>query len=102
MKILAISKIIGPPEETAERRAELLKAEIEGAWRLRQQDVIREIYIATDLPAAVLILETSTLDEARRSLTTLPMVAQGLVTFELTRLAPYSRWEALFAARPAQ
>jgi muconolactone delta-isomerase len=75
----------------------LLQAEAHRAWELLQAGVIRELYFRTDRHAAVLVLECASTQEARDVLTTLPLVAAGLITFELIPLAPYPGFARLFA-----
>lgn len=96
MKILALE------HETPAAQADLFKqhgrAEAARAWELVQSGVIREMYFAEPAHTAVLILECPGLDEARAALATLPFVQHGLITFEVTALAPYSGFARLFAA----
>ena len=66
-------------------------------WRLQQEDVIREIYFRADQSCAVLMLECDDLEQARRRLSELPLVAAGLIQFELIPLRPYPGFARLFA-----
>lgn len=73
-----------------------LRDEARQGWELYKEGVIREMYFREDKPEAVLILECKDLDEAREKLSTLPLVRQGLISFELIPLKPYHGYERLF------
>jgi hypothetical protein len=59
--------------------------------------VIREVYFRADRHAAVLVLECASSEEAQAVLATLPLVAAGLITFEVIPLAPYPGFARLFS-----
>jgi hypothetical protein len=59
--------------------------------------VIRELYFRGDRPSAVLVLECRDVEEVRQILDTLPLVAAGLIGFEIHRLVPYPGFARLFA-----
>jgi muconolactone delta-isomerase len=94
MKILALEK--ERPGSAPEAFAPHLRAEAQRAWELHQQGVIREIHFRADQHTAVLVLECADVEEARRLLATLPLVREGLITFELLPLVPYSGFARLF------
>jgi hypothetical protein len=58
--------------------------------------VIRELYFRADRHAAVLVLECASTEEAQSVLSTLPLVAAGLIHFDLIPLAPYPGFARLF------
>jgi muconolactone delta-isomerase len=97
MRILAIER---PVPGVADDRftPELSAAEARRAWELHQAGSIRELFFRADEPAAVMALECGDVDEARRVLATLPMVAAGLIDFELIPLRAYPGFGRLFAA----
>ncbi len=96
MKILALEREV--PGTPADAFAPYLKAEALRAWELVQAGVIRELYFDRDQHTAVLMLECADLDAAQAALATLPLVAAGLITFELIALVPYSGFARLFTA----
>jgi muconolactone delta-isomerase len=96
MKILAIEK--ETPGTTDEQFVPLLRQEAERAWELYQSGVIRELYFRADREEAVLILECRDLEEASRVLESLPLVQNGLISFDLIPLMPYPGFERLFGA----
>ena len=95
MKILAIEKDVPGVGEAAFE--EHLPAEARAAFALQQSGVLREIYFRADRDDAVLILECADVDEARRTLATLPLVRAGLITFDLIPLKAYPGFARLFA-----
>ena len=64
-----------------------------------QAGVIREMHFRADACEAVLILECSSELEARDALGTLPLVREGLISFEIIGLRPYDGFSPLFAER---
>ena len=94
MKILAIEKEI--PNVDSEMYIPHLKPEASKVWELYQAGVIREVYFREDRSDAVLILECADTDEAQILLRSLPLVKEGLITFELIPLKPYSGFSRLF------
>ncbi|MGD0017867.1 MAG: muconolactone Delta-isomerase family protein [Candidatus Limnocylindrales bacterium] len=97
MRILAIERPV--PGVTDDRfTPELAAAEARRAWELHQAGAIRELFFRADEPSAVLMLECSDADEARRGLAELPLVAAGLIDFELIPLRAYPGFARLFAS----
>jgi hypothetical protein len=102
VRVLAIERD-GP---CAERRqgapirpdAVLLALEARRVWELQQADVLREIHFRADRAAAVLVLECADLGAARAAVESLPLVAAGMIAFELIPLVPYPGYARLFAA----
>jgi muconolactone delta-isomerase len=96
MKILALE--VEQPTAQAADFAPHLRAEAEQAYALYAAGVLRELYFRADRASAVLVLECASLEAARAALATLPLVAAGLIDFELIPLAPYPGFARLFAA----
>lgn len=95
MKILAIEHEL--EGASADDFESLLCDEAREVWKLYQAGFIREIYFREDQTTAVLILESTDVDSADRELANLPLVASGLIHFDLIPLRPYPGWERLFA-----
>lgn len=94
MKIIAMEK--EAPGTSAEQFSPFLKAEARRAWELYLSGTLREFYFRADRHEAVLVLECASLEEAQQVLGTLPLVQQGLISFELIPLAPYPGFGRLF------
>jgi len=97
MKILAIEHEL--PEATTEKFQEYARLEAARAWELQQQGLIRELYFRTDRNEAVLVLECADLESAGAVLASLPLVEQGLISFELIPLVAYPGFARLFVAQ---
>jgi hypothetical protein len=95
MKILALEKDV--PGVAPAKFHPHLKAEALRVWELYQAGVLRELYFRADTPAAVLVLECASLEEAEQALATLPLVQAGLIQFEVIPLLPYPGFARLFA-----
>ena len=95
MKILALEKEI--PNTTPEQFAPHLKAEATRVWELYKSGQLREIYFRGNRSEAVLILECADVEEAHSLLSTLPLVKEGLISFDVIPLVPYPGFERLFA-----
>jgi len=96
MKIIAIETEL--PGVTSDKfTPEILKAEAEKAWQLQQAGIIREIYFQKEQHIAVLILECADETEAAKYLSTLPLVVEKLIRFDLIPLLPYDGFSRLFS-----
>jgi len=100
MKILAIEKQV--PGITADQFQPHLDEEAERVWDLYQVGTLREFYFRHDQTTAVLVLEYASVEEAQQVLDTLPLVQEGLITFDVIPLRPYPGFARLFTTGPAQ
>jgi muconolactone delta-isomerase len=101
MKILALEKEI-PGIDDNRFTPEILRMEAARAWQLHQEGVIRELYFRPDRQEAVLILECKDLEEARSVLAVLPLVKEGLITFDIIPLTAYPGFARLFEREKQQ
>ena len=88
MKLLAIGRLREQPDVRA-WIAQLAVAEMRALWELYRADVVREMY-SVGSPGAVLILEAESQDAARVVLADLPLVAGGVIDFEVSSCTPSS------------
>jgi muconolactone delta-isomerase len=93
MKILAIEK--EKPGLTAKDFTPHSKNEAKHVYELQQKGIVREIYFNQE-HNAVLILECKDLKEGESILSEFPLVKNGLISFELMELKPYSGFSRLF------
>jgi hypothetical protein len=96
MKMLALEKEV--PGVTEEAFKPYLKEEAARVWELYQAGTFRELYFRRDEPSAVLILECQSIEQALGLLDTLPLVREGLITFDVIPLIPYPGFARLFGA----
>ena len=94
MKILALEKEV--PDVAAGAFKQHHKEEAARVWELYQAGVFRELYFRQDESSAVLILECADVEEAKGFLNTLPLVREGLITFDVIPLVPYPGLARLF------
>jgi len=97
MKIIAIEK--ETPNTDSEAFKPHLKHEAFKVWELYQAGIIREAYFRQDRSDAVLVLECVDTEEAHNLLQSLPLVHEGLTSFEVIPLRPYSGLSRLFEAQ---
>ncbi|MDP3461232.1 MAG: hypothetical protein Q8S18_00415 [Bacteroidales bacterium] len=95
MKFLAIEKDNASSTGQADR--DLLELEAREVYALYQQGIIREMYFNQN-HEAVLLLECKDMKAAEESLSRLPLVSNGLISFEISELRPYTGFERLFKA----
>ena len=94
MKLLALEREVsgvGAGEFQAHLKAEAIRV-----WELQQAGIIREIYFRQDRPEAVLMLDCNSVAEAEKVLEDLPLVREGLITFEIIPLKAYPGFARLF------
>lgn len=91
MKILALEKECeGKTEEEFQKYSE---AEAMQVWHLYKSEKIREIYFRGNQKSAVIILECKDSEEAKEILSSLPLVKNKLIYFEIIPLIPYPGFE---------
>jgi hypothetical protein len=94
VKVLAIMR----PRDGVDVRPAVARhaaAELRALWDRYRQGLVREMY-SPGGPGAVLVLETSSLDEAERELSQLPLLADSVMSLELIELRPFGAIEILF------
>lgn len=95
MKIIAIQHNI--PGVTDAQFMPYVKPELLRVWELMQANVLREIHRTQEGYGHVLTFECGSVEEANGYIASLPMVAAGLITFQVIALLPYPGFEYLFA-----
>jgi hypothetical protein len=94
MKVLALERDVISHDDP--RFAELRPAEARVVWNLYQDDLLREVYFRADRPNGVLLFEVRDVAAARAAIDGLPLVAAGLIDFDLVPLRPYPGFARLF------
>jgi hypothetical protein len=95
MKILAIIDV--KPDADLDSLRKQLPHELKGSWELFSGDVLREAYATATPTRVVFVLEAEGAPAAEAQLRRLPLVAGGLLQFELIELRPFVNWSMLFA-----
>jgi hypothetical protein len=95
MKILAILR---PPDGTNPRDAvmEHAQQELRTLWELYRSGVVREMY-SPGGSGAILVLEAETVEDAATQLAVLPLLANRIMSLELTELRPFGALQMLFS-----
>lgn len=95
MKILAI----GRPRDgrdVSQAIARHADAELHALWTLCRDGTVREMY-SPGGRGIVLVLEVTTMEDARLPLVDLPLVEAGVIDFEVIELHPFGALSLLFA-----
>lgn len=100
MKLLALE--VERPGADADAFAPHLKAEAARLWELQAQGLVREAHFRADRHTAVLVLECASEAAAHEALASLPLVREGLITFDVVPLAPYTGYARLFGDAPEE
>lgn len=95
MKLIALE--IEKEGLTSEDFQPYLKDEARAVWELYKQGIVCEIHFRADQHTAVITLECESADEAKSLLDELPLVKNGLITFNIIPLKPYTGFERLFS-----
>lgn len=94
MKFLAMSRRL--PGVTDQQVAADAEAEALAAFRLVRSGTFDQMYFSGDWRGAVLIVQSASRETAQAALASLPMVAHGLIGFDLYQLDPYDHFARLF------
>lgn len=80
MNVLAIGYMTGKDIQPH------LKAELEAVAKLREEGLIRDVFLKTDESGPILILNDVDRDTAKERLAALPVVQEHIVAFDLVEL----------------
>lgn len=95
MQILALERDVQSIDPR--KHARTLREEAACVWALKKQSVIREIWFTVRDRRAVLLLECASEAEAQEHLAGLPLVREGLITFDVLPLRSYDGFDRLIA-----
>jgi muconolactone delta-isomerase len=86
MKVLALEKelIEGSSNKT------LMELEAQRVYELYKKDKIRQIYFQKQKHTTVIVLEVEDISEARNIISSLPLVENKIIEFDLIELIPYN------------
>ncbi|MBM3123881.1 MAG: hypothetical protein FJZ87_02270 [Chloroflexi bacterium] len=89
MRVIAISKLKSGAAK--EKAAALNAKELLKEWELQKADVIRQVHSRADQFGSIFMMEVKTVEDAKAKLASLPLVAEGVIEFDLF---PYQAYEA--------
>ena len=93
MKIIAFEEETGYADLACTQK--LLKEEADCVYNLYLSGKIREIYFS-EHRQAVIILECAGMEEANDVLQSMPLVKNGIISFKVLQLLPYTGYSRLF------
>lgn len=85
-----------PGSNAREAVAQHAREELRALWQLYGAGVVREMYSPAGA-GEILILEAASASDAESALSALPLVANGIIDFELLELRPLSAIQMLFS-----
>ncbi len=95
MKILVLARRHG--EVPVEAMQPHFTAEVQAIWDLYEQGVCREFYTRADQQgAAILFIESETVESAKKALAKLPLVELNMIELDFIPLAPFTNLARLF------
>jgi hypothetical protein len=86
MKVLAIGTIV--KELTPAQRDEIMPQEVPATLKLYLDGKIEQNWFRHDKPGVVFLMNSESVDEAKATLDTLPLAAEGLLAFDLMPVGP--------------
>ena len=93
MKILAIEREVAGVDWTAVDKG-ILRQEALDVYKMYLTEQLREHYF-TESKRAVLVLECSSIGDARDILNKLPLVVNNLISFDVMELHPYTGYDRI-------
>lgn len=73
-----------------------LKKEAKYIWELSSKGIVRNIWFTEKTKDAILIFEAESERAVREAMDGAPLVAEGLLVYEVVGLRPYNGFERLF------
>jgi hypothetical protein len=86
-------------EGRQERLGACLEEEIRYAWGGYADENLRQIWYRADGEAPIVLMEANSLDEVRTLVDETPFHRDGVATWDIIELKPFTSWSVLF--RPA-
>ena len=81
MKLFAVDRIL--PTATEDNIRGVVIKEALHIWMLYTKDIVRETYFRKDRPGVILVLEAESVADAKKVLSTFPMVRAGVIDFDI-------------------
>lgn len=95
MRYLCLSRRLPGADPAA--IAALHRDEAKAVWDLYAEGIVREMHFDRRAGKGVLLLECADDDDVARALDRLPLVARGLIGFDIHPLSPFTGLAQLFA-----
>ena len=95
MKILCHDRPL--PGAIFEKYQPHLQDEVRHVWRAYKNGIVRETYSRQDRSGVAIILECTSVDEAKEAFADFPLMRAGLIEIDAIPLGPFLNWEMFFA-----
>lgn len=86
MKVLALGSLSKPLTE--EQKKQIMPSEVPHTLQLYLDGKIEQFWFSQDLPGVIFLLNVDSVEHAKATLETLPLTAQGLMSFRLLSVGP--------------
>jgi len=86
MKVMAVGSIIKPL--TPEQRQQVMPNEVPATLKHYLDGKIEQFWYRQDAPGVIFLMNVESVEQARATLDALPLVADGLMTYELMPVGP--------------
>lgn len=100
MKVLVLLMIAGEPDLKKIQSLESLEAD--RVWSLYEENTLKEIYLLDDKSGAVIVLDTTGLNDAKTAVESLPMVKEGVLKPNYMPLAIWPEMQRLLVENNRQ
>ena len=97
MKVLAIGSIVKPVPP--EQRQQIMLKEVPDTLRLYLDEKIEQFWSRTDKPGVMFLMNVESIEQAKETVDSLPLVAKGFAQYELMPVGPLSPLGLLIQSR---
>ncbi len=99
MKVFALGTLDKPM--TDEQRAQVMAREVPATLKLYLEAGIEQFWFRSDKPGVVFLMEAASIDAARATIGTLPLVRGGFISYEFIPVGPLAPLGLLLQGTPA-
>jgi hypothetical protein len=86
VKVLAIGSIVKPL--TPEQRQQIMRQEVPATLKLYLDGKIEQYWYRQDAPGVIFLMSVDSVDDAKATVHSLPLTADGFAEFELIPVGP--------------
>ncbi|GAB7522815.1 hypothetical protein [Paraburkholderia sp. 2C] len=86
MKVLAVGSIVKPV--TPEQRQQIMPREVPATLQLYLDGKVEQYWYRQDAPGVVFLMDVESVDDAKATVHSLPLAAEGFAEFELIPMGP--------------
>ena len=86
MKVLAVGSLVKPV--TPEQRQQIMPREVPATLQLYLDGKVEQYWYRQDAPGVVFLMNVESVDDAKATVHSLPLAAEGFAEFELIPMGP--------------